>query len=327
MDHKPDPRAPHVALTQTRVCAVVVSYNGRRWLEACLDSLRLSSVRVDVVVVDNASEDGTLDSAVRLPGVAYLSQETNLGFGAASNLGIRFALDRGADYILLLNQDARVLPDTVAELVRCATAYPEYGIQSPVHLDGSGERLDPSFLEYVARGAPDFYSDLFRGELEAIYPVAFVNAAAWLITHSCLEGIGGFDPLFHMYEEDMDYCRRAAFHGFRIGIVPTARVLHSRGKHEVVYRSPWHRRLSNLRTASERARNRSILCLKEPSASFTRQFALMIRDLIADSLHDIITLNLHGAAWRSIGLVRVIAALPTIRRHRAVSLAAGSHWL
>lgn len=327
MDHPADPAVAHATVASARIWAVVPSYNGRGWLEACLESLGLSDVPVDVVVVDNASGDGTLDLAPCFSGVTFLPQKANLGFGAASNLGIRFALDRGADYVLLLNQDARVLPDTVAQLVQCAAANPAYGIQSPVHLDGSGERFDPAFLEYVVRGAPAFYSDLFRGYLEAIYPIDFVNAAAWLITHSCLEGVGGFDPLFRMYEEDMDYCRRAVFHGFRIGVVPTARVLHARGQRDLVYKSPWHRRLSNLSRASERARNRNILRLKEPSATLRRQLALVIRDVIADSLHDVVTLNLHGAAWQWIGLVRVIGALPTIRRHRAVSLAAGRHWL
>ena len=78
--------------------------------------------------------------------VDLLPQTLNLGFGRANNLGIRAALDDGARRVLLLNQDACVLPDTIGRLASCSEAHPEYGILSPAHLYGAGEAFDPTAL-------------------------------------------------------------------------------------------------------------------------------------------------------------------------------------
>jgi GT2 family glycosyltransferase len=135
----------------------------------------------------------------------------------ANNIGIQAALAAGADYILLLNQDAYLNQDTVRILVRCAQANSQYGILSPLHLNGDGTAIDPMFVGYIAQGAPRYYSDLYLRQCKFVYDISFANAAAWLITRECLLTVGGFDPLFHMYFEDVDYCHRARFH--RIGLV------------------------------------------------------------------------------------------------------------
>jgi len=309
------------------ISAIVVSHNGAPWVERCLLSLRNSSVPVDVVVVDNASQDETLQTAARFSTVTLLPQDKNLGFGRANNVGIRLALERGANHVLLINQDAEVLPDTVASLVRCATANREYGILSPLHLDGAGRRLDPWFAEMMATDALDFYSDQYLGSLQPIYSVRFVNAAAWLISRDCLEKVGGFDPLYHMYEEDDDYCRRVWYHGFKIGIVPSAAALHSRGRNSPSYTSDWERRRSNLAEWSKRLRNRSILRLKDPREPFARQCAAVSIDFVRDVLQDLISFNLHGCAVVTLGFLSALLWLPRVWKHRRVSLRAGSHWL
>lgn len=224
------------------VYTVVVTYNGMAWLDRCLGSLIASSAPVHVIVVDNGSTDGTVDHIRRaFPEVELIPTAENLGFGRANNVGLRLALDRGAPFVLLLNQDAWVQPDTLGLLVEASTAYPEYGVLSPMHLNGTGTALDGNFSSYIIPArCPGLYSDLVLGHPhDAPYPVQFVNAAAWLITRHCLETVGGFNPSFPHYGEDKNYLHRAHFHGFKAGVLPTAWIYHDReNRKENPYFSP-----------------------------------------------------------------------------------------
>lgn len=220
------------------IYVVIVTYNGLRWVDACFASLRSSSVPLRTVVVDNASNDGTPERiAERFPEVHLIRSGENLGFGRANNLGIRYARERGADYLLLLNQDAWIFPDTVGRLLQAEE--PACGILSPVHLDGTGERMDRAFREYVF-GRERTESDR---ELLAAFTiprdVRFVNAAAWLLPRRTIETVGGFDPLFAHYGEDDNYCHRVLHRGMTIRTVPGATICHDRQNTKKPLQTAW----------------------------------------------------------------------------------------
>jgi glycosyltransferase involved in cell wall biosynthesis len=212
------------------VWVVVVCYNGGDWLRKCLESLQASSLPVRVVVLDNGSEDGSIQLIeTRFPEVTLIRNPENVGFGRANNEGIRLAFKGGAEYVFLLNQDAWVEPDTLQQLTEQSRLHPEYGLLSPAHLNADGTTLDHGFANYVrADRCPGFISDAYLRQLKPIYSLPFVNAAAWLLTRACLEKTGGFNPMFFMYGEDLDYSQRVLFHRLRIGIVPGARIFHAR---------------------------------------------------------------------------------------------------
>jgi GT2 family glycosyltransferase len=206
---------------------IITTYNGCQWINKCLES----TIGYPVVVVDNGSKDGTLDYIKRNhPEVNLIENSKNLGFGQANNLGIKYALSQGASNVFLLNQDAYLLKDSLNKLVATQLYNSEYGILSPIHLNGDGSRLDKHFslfLDYNAN--PDFYSDFVLNKKKSdIYEVPFVNAAGWLISRDCLEKVGGFDPIFFHYGEDENYCQRVKFHQFKIGIVPDTFISHDR---------------------------------------------------------------------------------------------------
>lgn len=206
---------------------VIVTYNGMPWLKKCLDSCR----GYNVIVVDNASTDGTLAFIqANYPKVKLLPQNKNLGFGQANNLGMSQALNQGAEHVFLLNQDAYLIDDCLDKLVNVQREKPEYGILSPIHTNGRQDKLDANFSNYMAyRNNPHFYSDFVLGnKLKPVYNVPFVNAAAWLISKQCLLTVGGFDPIFFHYGEDDNYCQRVLFHGLKIGVLPTSFVIHDR---------------------------------------------------------------------------------------------------
>ncbi len=198
-----------------------------KWLPKCLKS----TMPYSVIVIDNGSTDGTTDYILsNYPNVNILRQKKNIGFGQANNIGISYALKEGADYVFLLNQDAYLQKGSLDKLVQRHKNNKDYGILSPIHLNGTGTRLDVGFSNYVNyAGDIDFYSNyILDNSTKPIYNLPFVNAAGWLVSRECLKNIGGFDPIFFHYGEDVNFCQRVIYHGFKIGIVPDAKIFHDR---------------------------------------------------------------------------------------------------
>jgi GT2 family glycosyltransferase len=220
-------------MSKSKILAIVVTYNGRKWLDSCFGSLLQSSIPLKIIAIDNGSSDGTPEIIKeKFPDVELIISKTNLGFGQANNMGLRKALDEGADYVFLLNQDAWVEKDTIKLLVDAYKQFPEYGIISPVHLDGAGTGFDYGFLNYLCRSKDrTFLKQLYviqKSELNTIYPLDFINAAFWLIPRSTLETVGGFNPLFYHYGEDREYVNRCFCFGLKTGFVPLAIGYHDR---------------------------------------------------------------------------------------------------
>ncbi len=192
------------------VLVVIVTYNALKWVGKCLRSVEKSTHPADVVLIDNGSTDGTL-SLVRtdFPQQRIIETGENLGFGAANNIGLRRALERGYRYVYLLNQDAWLLPDTLGRLAAFLDEHPEYGLVSPMQMKPDLASLDDQF----ARHYPHFFM-----------------AAHWMLRRECIEKVGGFSPAFPHYGEDVNYLDRARFHGFKCGVVESARAVHDRDR-------------------------------------------------------------------------------------------------
>lgn len=209
-----------------KVFTVIVTYNGMKWIDECLKSIINQS---EVIVIDNNSTDDTLSYiTANFPTVIVLPQTENIGFGLANNKGIDYAIKNGADAVFLLNQDAFAQIDCIANLKKSSTGNPEYGIISPIHLNGDGTAVDYTFLKVTSPfSASNLTSDLIvRKFSKSIYPLQFINAAAWFIPKRVFYKVGGFDPLFFLYGEDDNYCQRILYHGFKIGIIPNATIFH-----------------------------------------------------------------------------------------------------
>jgi GT2 family glycosyltransferase len=214
-----------------KVYTVIVTYNGTQWIKDCLDSLQKSRLPTQIVVVDNASTDETvLWIQQEYPLVQLIESGENLGFGKANNIGISKALNQGATHVFLLNQDAKVEPQTLSLLLDAQLRQPKYGIISPYHWNWEGTELEYYFSKFIFKN-PQIISDAVKGnKAMEVYEVPFVNAAAWLLSKSTLEVIGGFDPIFYHYGEDDNYCERMHFHGYKLGIVPGANIYHDSKK-------------------------------------------------------------------------------------------------
>lgn len=203
-----------------KITVVIVTYNGSKWIEKNFISLLNSTLPVSIVIVDNASTDSTLAIVAKFPEITCIKSEENLGFGRANNLGIRFAIEKGAEAIFLLNQDTWVFENTIQNLVEMAKKYPEFGILSPMHLTSNETDLDANFENYYKRQVQQISENLVQ--------VPFVNAAAWLISSSCFKRVGLFEPEFRHYGEDRNFCDRMRYHGYKVGVCTTSKIVHDR---------------------------------------------------------------------------------------------------
>lgn len=203
-----------------KIATVIVTYNGEKWIEKCLNSLLGSTINMSVYVVDNASVDSTreiLESFKK--DITLIYSDKNLGFGGGNNLGIIRALDEGADYVFLLNQDAYVQVGCIEGLVGFAESNKNYGILSPMQLNSSGTDPDPLFKKYYK--ASSITDELTRD-------VRFVNAAAWFIPAEVFKTCGLFHSVFYHYGEDNHFCSRVQYHGYKVKILQSVSVIHDR---------------------------------------------------------------------------------------------------
>lgn len=211
-----------------KVLVIIVTYNAMRWIERCLSSIPSFA---DIFVVDNCSSDGTQNFIHKnFKNIHFIQSDRNLGFGAANNIGLQYALDNNYDYVYLLNQDAWLFDDALEQLITVQKKHPEYGILSPLQMQAKGVYLDKAFAAIVP--TVDYDKD--------IIPVQRVMAAHWLISRECIKKVGGFSPTFFHYGEDDNFANRLAYHGFKIGIVSKAKGVHDRENRKKTNKSILH---------------------------------------------------------------------------------------
>lgn len=211
-----------------KIFVIIVTYKGHKWYKRCFDSLRQSEIEVQTIVIDNASNDGTVEYIEEnYPEIILIKSDKNLGFGQGNNTGIQLALNNNADYVFLLNQDAWIEPNSIAELIKISENNPDYGILGPMLLDSTKNNISPKFEAYF-KGIQDplFIEDLYFHHIKNVYPITMLPAAVWLIHRNILLTVGGFDPIFYHYGEDDHYVQRVKYFGYKVGFCPTVKVVH-----------------------------------------------------------------------------------------------------
>jgi len=222
---------------QPKIFVIIVAYKGMQWYDKCFSSLRESTLPIQTIVVDNTpGEDETNYISKHYPEILIIKPETNLGFGKGNNLGLKYAREHNADYVFLLNQDTWMIDNGMIEkLVGISESHPEYGIVSPMHVQADGKSLGMLLEDGNNRSSISILSDLYKGEMKDIYETNYVNAAGWLLPRKTLEIVGGFDPIYQHYEEDDDYLNRVLFHGLKVGVCPSVKMVHDHQESEIPF--------------------------------------------------------------------------------------------
>jgi GT2 family glycosyltransferase len=222
------------------IAVAVVNFNTREHLEACLAPI--SAAAPEVVVVDNASSDGSAEMVrSSFPGVTLLENADNRGYGAAANQAIRASRQ---PYVLLVNSDTRVRADALTALARHLDRYPTAAIVGPrlVDLDGTPQLsgfpfptprhsfLQMTFFGSLIRRAArlrDPYWPAFSPDTPGLPP--WLLGAALAVRREAFEAVGGFDEEFFMYSEEVDLCFRLRAEGWEVYFTPLAEVIHIGG--------------------------------------------------------------------------------------------------
>ncbi len=221
-------------MNEPLVHVLVINWNGREHLEACFTSLLAQPYRrARFVLVDNASGDGSVEYVQNAfghdPRVEVLICPGNLGWSGGNNFAIKHALEAGAEYLFLLNNDTACAGDVLPKLIAMAEARPELGALAPkMLLFDQPDRLNSAGLECSIIGAawdrgigqPD------GPEWDAPGPCIGVCGGAWLIRAQVLEKTGLLPEDFEIYLDDLDLCLRIWNAGYEIWTCPEAVVRH-----------------------------------------------------------------------------------------------------
>jgi N-acetylglucosaminyl-diphospho-decaprenol L-rhamnosyltransferase len=306
-------QGPAQASSQASSCAIVIpAYQGGEELIDCLRSVVTSERQPDVVfVVDNQSTDGSIERASQLfPTVRFLRNDRNRGFGAACNQGLERALDEQLDFVLLLNQDARLEPGTLGGLLEFADAHPQAGVIGPktlsttLHADGSPlllyngswRRWYPLWQRIPGIGGSS------RHSATQPFPVDYVWGHGLLLRLAAVLSVGMFDPGFFMYYEDLDLCERMQAGGWQIWCDAQVCMYHS------IEDGPRATR-SDLRRWRQKAESARYYCQKRYPWG-TRWLAW-----IAATVREMVALLVNGQ-WRAARHVAHAWLLACCDRHR-----------
>ena len=228
-------------MTAPDVTVSIVSFNTRDLLRAAIEAaLGSRGVSLEIIVVDNGSKDGSAEMVEReFPSVHLVRNADNRGFAAANNVAIRRATGR---YILLLNPDTVVRPDTIATLAGYLDSHPRTGICGPRILfpDGSfqscGYRF-PTVLSEIRQSKNVNKAmkalvrpETFVADLPESREVDWVDGACFMIRRDVIEAIGPLDEQYFLYAEELDWCFNARKAGWAIAAVPAAEMVHHLGQ-------------------------------------------------------------------------------------------------
>jgi GT2 family glycosyltransferase len=216
-----------------KIAVVVLHYRNLSDTLECLDSLKRQDYsNFEIILVDNGSKDPEIESAVsQCHGLYFIQNMDNLGFAEGSNVGIRSALQRGAEGVLLLNNDTVVSPDLLSTFASAANAHPKAAVfgakiffyDEPTVIWHAGGDVHPVSMRCYHLGCPD--SDLEK-KWDAIRPINYACGCALFAKKEALEKVGLLAPEFFLIWEEIDWCWRVRKAGYECLLIPKARVWH-----------------------------------------------------------------------------------------------------
>lgn len=228
------------------IFVVIVNYNGISDTKDCLKSLKklqITNYKLQIIVVDNGSQKDDVAHLKREKHIHLIVNKENTGFTGGNNAGIKYSLENGADYILLLNNDTIVKEDLVEKFLEASKKYPKAGIFSPKIYFYPGyefykdkySKAEEGKVIWYAGGILDWNNvygsnygvdDTDIGQYEKVYEPDFATGACMFIRAEVFKKIGLLNEQYFLYMEDVEFSQRAKRAGFKILQIPVAIVWH-----------------------------------------------------------------------------------------------------
>lgn len=229
-------------INNPQVAVIVLNFNGLKETQDCLASLRRvnqNSFNLKIIVVDNASQDGSVEALSNLKDIELIQSQKNLGFAGGMNLGIKFALNQRCDFVIIMNNDTYVDPDFITNMLKSTG---EADIISPKIYFAPGfefhkqryKKSDLGKIIWYAGGEIDWQNivgkhlgvdELDRGQFKKTF-ISLATGCCMMVSSSTFNKIGYLDEKYFMYLEDMDFCHRAQKAGLKILFEPEAFIWH-----------------------------------------------------------------------------------------------------
>jgi len=219
-------------MTESRNYVVIPNWNGKDMLISCLDSLLRQNTLAHIVVVDNGSADGSQKLIKEhYPSVHLIELDKNYGFAGGVNAGIKVAVESGAEFVALFNNDAVAHNDWLSKLVGAICADPKVGIVTSKFMRIDKKHIDSTGDFYTIWGLPlpRGRNELDTGQFDNMKDIFSASGGASLYRISMLNEIGLFDNDFFAYYEDVDLSFRAQLAGWKIRYEPGALAYHQVG--------------------------------------------------------------------------------------------------
>lgn len=310
-------------MAEPLVYILILNYQSLGDTLACVESVKASMyANTRFLIIDNASPDGGgALLAERFSHDEFAQLPTNTGYAGGNNIGIRLAIDAGADYIFILNPDVRLGASTITECVKAAETDSSIGAINPIQICDAAGSIDRKFRNAVL--APAGLEDqIFQeGAFPEVLDVGELLGAALFLPVRVIEHVGGFDPLYFAYGEETDLCKRLRYHGFRLVVTGAAPVEHLRTKESTGVSD---------RILFLRLKGIYLGKLKDPWRSFRRSLRLIVVQFIQEisgqrrneyPFNQYPVTRMHSIRaflWVMINLMR-------IRRHRRIELLGRAH--
>lgn len=216
-----------------KVSVIILNYKVKDQVLECIQSIVKSNYTpLEIIVVDNNSQDGIADIIKKYPGIKFIQTGDNLGYTGGNNIGIKKALDLGAEYILVLNPDTTIDKNAINYLVGSVENL-DAGIVGPkIFFEGAkkiwyaGGIFDGDNILGIHRGV----DEIDTGQYDHQENTEFVSGAAIFIKKEVFTKIGFFDEKYFLYLEDLEFCYRAKINGVKIVYNPKALVYHENAK-------------------------------------------------------------------------------------------------
>lgn len=263
------------------ISIIIPYYHGEKYIEDCITSLQLNKLdtySIDIIIVNNSVRPQPILATIsnNYSNITIIEAPSQIGFGKANNLGYKHAKEYGSKYCVFLNQDTIVDKILIAELIKPFEYDSSVWFTGPQSFDYGFSRIEKHFIQWYLPQCPEYFFDSLNQTIKAFYEMKNLSGVCFAMPTEVINKIGLFDPLYFMYMEDDDLCRRIKYFNKKIILVPSARIAHAHSNGDEISIE------DDIKINLLKRRSRFIFILKDLNRSISFNFLKLLNNLISD---------------------------------------------